>query len=141
VSRRRPFLPAVVPPAAAYAYSRAFGDRIEADAREYQARPGMEWLGEAMMIGLESMRESGRQWLEGRKAEQDGEVGDQDEEPVGRELSAAEAASVLGVSVEMVRRLARSQVIRARRGKGGQWLLDEVDVLAYRDRGRRRRSA
>ena len=136
----RPYLPAMVPPAAAYAISLAFGPQIEALARERKAAAGLEWLGREMELGLAQMRESGRQWLESTRAEQAGEVGNSGEEPQGRELSTEEAAKVLEVSPERVRALARTEAVRARRRGRRAWVFDEVDVLAYRDRRGRRAS-
>lgn len=129
--RRRPFLAAVMSPEASYVISRGLGAKIEELAA---AQP--EWLRRKVLASLEQMRESGLQWQEGLHDEQAGERGEEVDEPVGRELTVSEAAAVLGVSVERVRKLARLVKIDGRRVRGREWLLDEVSVLDYRDRRR-----
>lgn len=134
---RRPFLPAVVSPAAAYSICKGFGRQIEESARARLAYDRADKQGLEMLGAVAVMRESGRQWMEGLRAEQAGERGDVLDGSDGRWLTTIEAAAVLGVSTRRVCVLARDRVIWARRRGQRAWELDEADVLEYRVRRRR----
>lgn len=128
--RRRVRRYAIVPEEAAYAIVKKFGPQIRDLAR--RVRPFEEPLAAALLEGLEQLDAIGRQWLDDQRAERAAE-----EIPDAKEVTAREAADILGVGPRQVTKLADAGVLAGRKLRG-RWLIEEASVLAYRDRQARR---
>jgi excisionase family DNA binding protein len=130
--RRRVRRYAVVSEEAAYAIAVKFGPQIRTLAQ--RVRLYEEPLGAALLEAVDQLDAVGRQWLDDRRAEQATE-----EMPVGKKLTAQQAAALLEVSDRQVTKLVDAGVLLGRKTRG-RWLIDEASVLAYRRR-REERSA
>lgn len=134
---RRPLLPATFRGVAAAWLHRRLSDHVGlASAAEDLARVAGPEAGRELQRSLVELAEARRQW-EQRVREGSG-IGTA-EQPVlgsgarsGHEVTTTEAADLLGVSPELVRRWCRDGRLAARR-PGGSWLIDRGSVLDLLD--------
>lgn len=147
---RRTFLPAVVPPWAAYVIARDLGPRLEAQAAALRDG-GQHVIADQVMAALASMREAGRQRMDAHQQVRS-EVGAQagvgtsevpttaqsagSERVLGSGLLTREVAEILRVSDRQVRNLRVDQRISATWSRG-RWVFDEVSVAKELERRRR----
>lgn len=140
---RRPFLAAVVSPQAAYFISRDFGEAIKEWARVRAAYATQRPQSDAVLAALAQLEEAGRQWHE-RVLGSEGGTSELPQVEIGATsevsslttwLRVSEVAGRVEVSEGYVRRMCRSEALRARR-VGGTWEIDEAAVIAWEQRKR-----
>lgn len=141
--QRRVFLPAVVPPEAAYVITRDFGVALEAKAQAVSA--ANPELARQLWLAVASMRESARQrFAGGGSAVQAGSGNAEVPCEVDRSGSGRGPSVVVGLTtgeVAVKLRVTRRQVLNLIEGKrltatwrGRGWVIDEVSVAMELDR-------
>lgn len=126
MGEQRPFLPAVVDPEVAFYWSLELGVAMERLAAGRSDR-----LRRKMLRSRELVREAARQWFEAKHVDRDlgGVV-----EPV-ETVTVAEAAAVLGVTAQYVRRLCQRGIDGGglvAHQQGRVWVIEAWSVHAYR---------